>query len=93
MKDLIGTELTRIRKIAEQCNDEVLLYFIDMAILQTKEQPYVVDDKLLMEAVNWLQQCRNSDIILARKTRRERAGKPLTTIGGGRQKFPGDVIR
>lgn len=54
MNDLIRIELARVRKIAEQCNDDVLLYFIDMAILQTKETAYVIDEKLLAAAVDYL---------------------------------------
>ena len=34
MLDLIETELTRVRRMAEQAEDSFLLYLIDMAIIQ-----------------------------------------------------------
>ena len=37
MSNLIAIELASVRKIAEQYGDDILLYFIDMAILQAND--------------------------------------------------------
>lgn len=38
MLNLIETELTRVRRMAEQANDGFLLYLVDMAIIEAHNQ-------------------------------------------------------
>jgi hypothetical protein len=35
----VGTELDKLRRIAEQADNAVLVYLIDMAIMETKTRP------------------------------------------------------
>lgn len=44
MLDLIEIELTRIRRMAEHASDDLLLYFIDIAIIEANRKARSIKD-------------------------------------------------
>jgi hypothetical protein len=46
MFDLIESELTRIRRLAEQAGDKLLVYFIDIAIIESNRRARSIKDEL-----------------------------------------------
>ncbi len=63
MSNLIEVELTRVRKMAEYYGDDLLLYLIDMSILQAKDSTPLGEDFVTNTGDNlpdpgWDGQCR-----------------------------------
>ena len=52
MFELVEIELTRVRRMAEQTSDDLLLYMIDMAIIEANAKARASSDSLASQAPN-----------------------------------------